>query len=482
MRWLRQSSAARFPARAPTQTWMFLTFAGFVGLTAGGVTFYLTLDLGNQIHRAAHQSHMVDTEYLSSIILSADLTSTVPGGWVNELDPSTITLLQLEDIRIFIGHEDSLYWNSDPLGNFDIHSILIRTQNDIPFFDILTEESSNQKFKVGAIRQGEFVIGLLRPVSALYTLSANMRNKIIAGIGLALFMSMLGAWIASMKVTKPLQTIIKATQQITSGEYDTPIRVSSRAAEFQDLGHHLEYMSKMYLEKIRELEKVTRLQNEFISNISHEVRNPIFAISGFLEALGASTLSETRRQRYIAKGLLNLRRLSNLFGSLIDIARLESRDQPLRRSKCNLAALVDDIKEILTYQAEKKDLQFEFDQDDIWVFVNEDQIRQVFLNLVNNAILYSSSGIIRIHFHRRLDKVQVEVIDDGLGIPEEHLDLIFERFHRVNDSRSRQNGGSGLGLAIVKQVLREHGEAIHVESILGRGSRFWFELPLAPEH
>ena len=470
MDWLFQNGASRFPARAPTQTWMFITFAGFVGIASGGVTFYLTLDFGNQIHKAARESHLVGTEYLTSIVLSIDLSSTLPNDWIDQLDPSTKTLLQLDDLHIFIGRGDSLYWSNDLLKNFDDHSILSRTEEGAPFFDVHAVGDDDQKVKVGAIRREDIVVGLVRPVSALYVLAANMRNRVIAGIGLALFMAMLGAWIASVRVTKPLQTIMQAAQRITEGEYDTPIRVSSRAAEFQDLGHHLEYMSKMYSEKIRELEKVTRLQNEFISNVSHEVRNPIFAISGFLEALG-----------YIAKGLLNLRRLSNLFNSLIDIARLESRDQPLHRSKCNLATLVHDTIEVLTYQAEKKDLQFEFDHETIWVSVDEDRIRQVFFNLVSNAIRYSNSGTIRIHFHKRLDKVQVEVIDDGQGISEEHLDLIFERFYRVNRSRSRQDGESGLGLSIVKQVLQEHGEAIHVESILGRGSRFWFELPLTAE-
>lgn len=480
MRWPFHIRKSGFPARAPTRTWMFLTFALFVGIAAGGVAFYLTLDLSSHIRRAAHDSHLTDTRHVASIMRSTDLRSVPSDQWLDTLSPAATTMLQLGDLHTFIGHHDSLYWRNDPLDEKAVLKILSQTSEETPFFDVMAM-GNGQRIMVGAIRQDGIVVGLARPVSALYILATGMRDRMIAGIGLALFMAMIGAWVASAQVTKPLRTIMHTARRIVAGEYGAPIRVSSRAAEFQDLGYSLEYMSRIYTEKINELEDVTQLQREFISNVSHEVRNPIFAISGFLEALGSPKLSEEHRQRYSAKGLQNLKRLSNLFGSLIDIARLENRDQPLNISRFNLAAVAMDAKDILIRQAQKKDLRLELDEQDTWVEADEDQIRRVFLNLVDNAIRYSTSGTVRCRFHKRLNKARVEVIDDGQGIPEDHLHLIFERFHRVDRARARRDGGSGLGLAIVKQILQEHGESIHVESIVGRGSRFWFELPLLPE-
>lgn len=480
MVWKFNIRKSGFPARASTRTWMFLTFAVFVGIAAGGAAFYVTLDFSNQIQEASRRSHLVDTGHLASIILSTELASTSPDEWKNVISPATATLLTFDDLHIFIGRKDSLHWRNDPLEGLSSQDLMAQTQPGQPFFDILVTENGKW-FKIGAIRRDDSVIGLVRPVSALYILAANMRDKMIVGIGIALFMSMLGAWIASHEVTKPLRAIMQATRRIIGGEYDTPIRVTSRAAEFQDLGYNLEYMSRIYTGKIQELEDVTRLQTEFISNVSHEVRNPIFAISGFLEALGSNDLSVEHRKRYTAKGLTNLKRLSNLFGNLIEIARLENRDHPLNYSQFDLATLALDVKEILMSQAQKKDLQLEFDEVEAWVYADEDQIRRVLLNLVDNAIRYSDSGAIHCHFHKRLEKVRIEVIDDGNGIPEDHLNLIFERFYRVDRSRARQDGGSGLGLSIVKQILQEHGESIHVESIVGRGSHFWFELPQASE-
>jgi signal transduction histidine kinase len=101
----------------------------------------------------------------------------------------------------------------------------------------------------------------------------------------------------------------------------------------------------------------------------------------------------------------------------------------------------------------------------------------VLVNLIENAIAYSDEGTVRCRFRRRLDKVRIEVVDNGRGIPEDHLDRIFERFYRIDPDRSRKSGGTGLGLSIVKQILQAHGEPIHAESTLGRGTRFWFELP-----
>ena len=100
-------------------------------------------------------------------------------------------------------------------------------------------------------------------------------------------------------------------------------------------------------------------------------------------------------------------------------------------------------------------------------------------NLIDNAIAYTEEGHVRCRMRRHRDKIRVEVVDTGRGIPDDHLDRIFERFYRVDAARSRKQGGTGLGLSIVKQILQAHGEPIHVESTAGRGTRFWFELPLA---
>jgi len=209
------------------------------------------------------------------------------------------------------------------------------------------------------------------------------------------------------------------------------------------------------------------------------VRNPIFAISGYLEALGTPRLSDDMRKRYAEKALTNLERLQNLFNDLIEIARLEYREDLINRSEFDLKDLVNEVSEMLRPKAEKKGLDLNVDIPRYLVSADRNRIRQVLVNFIDNAIAYTDDGSVRCRVQRRLDKVRIEVIDTGKGIEEEHLSRIFDRFYRVDPDRSRDSGGTGLGLSIVKQILQAHGENPHVESTKGRGTRFWFELPYA---
>ena len=222
-----------------------------------------------------------------------------------------------------------------------------------------------------------------------------------------------------------------------------------------------------------------RVQNEFIGNVSHEVKNPIFAVFGYLEALASDTLPPEQRKKYAQKGLANLQRLNTLFSDLIEIAKLEYREDLIHPSAFDLQELVEEVGETLDPKAEAKGLELTYENPPLWVTADRNRIRQVLTNLMDNAIAYSDEGSVRCRMRRHLDKARVEVVDTGRGIPADHLDRIFERFYRVDTARSRKEGGTGLGLAIVKQILEAHGETIHVESTKGRGTRFWFELPLS---
>ncbi|MEM0963036.1 MAG: ATP-binding protein, partial [Bacteroidota bacterium] len=228
-----------------------------------------------------------------------------------------------------------------------------------------------------------------------------------------------------------------------------------------------------------ELQRMQQVQNEFIGNVSHEVKNPIFAVFGYLEALASDSLPAAQRKKYAQKGLTNLQRLNTLFSDLIEIAKLEYREDLIRATTWDAQDLIDEVGEMLEPKAEAKGLELTFDNDTLDVVADRNRIRQVLVNLIDNAIAYSDEGSVRCRMRRHLDKARIEVVDTGRGIPADHLDRIFERFYRVDTARSRKEGGTGLGLAIVKQIVDAHGETIHVESTKGRGTRFWFELPLA---
>jgi signal transduction histidine kinase len=327
--------------------------------------------------------------------------------------------------------------------------------------------------------ESNMVVQVGQPSSPLYSLLERSQIVILAGMALALILTVIGSWIAASKITTPLKRIRNTAQRVSRGQLTGRIRIDSRAAEFQDLAESLNRASGSFREKINELERMAQLQSEFIGNVSHEVRNPIFSISGYLEALGTSRLSEEQRTRYAEKGLNNLQRLQNLFNDLIEIARLEYREDLIDRRVFNLKDLVDEVVEMLRPKADKKGLNLEVDIPSFEVNADRSRIRQVLVNLIENAIAYTDEGTVRCRVTRRKDKVRIDVVDTGKGIPEEHLERIFERFYRVDPHRSRESGGTGLGLSIVNQILQAHGESVSVESTEGRGTRFQFELPHA---
>jgi signal transduction histidine kinase len=326
------------------------------------------------------------------------------------------------------------------------------------------------------------LVEVTQPEPALLALAERAQVVLLVGMLMALVLALLGSWIAAYQLTAPLKTISATAKRVAQGRLTgRNLDIDSRAAEIQELAHSLNQASDAFQEKINALERLTNLQREFIGNVSHEVRNPIFAVSGYLEALSTPTLSDSLRKRYAEKGLTNLQRLSNLFDDLIEIARLEYREDMIRTEVFDLRDLIEEILDMLRPKAERKGLTLEGELPRFMVKADPSRIRQVLVNLTDNAIAYTDSGAVRCRVSRRLDKVRIEVQDTGKGIDTSHLERIFERFYRVDPDRSRNSGGTGLGLSIVKQILQAHGEAIHVESTIGEGTRFWFELPYAKE-
>ncbi len=465
-----------FPPRASTQTWMVLTFALFVGSAVVVVGLYVVLVLRGETEQAVRTMLRDQAE---QIAIQVEREASV-----EERAQVVRDISRLTQLRISVATPDTIIGDlSDPRLRRD--ALLQRADLGDP----TTEQFAYERR--ASVRAGTslymalyrpetgLIVRVAQPDPPLYSLVQRTQVVLIVGMVMALLLALVGSWIAAYQVVTPLQTIRESARTVSEGQFEGKIEVDSRAAEFQDVAESLNRASASFREKIEELERLTRLQSEFIGNVSHEVRNPIFAISGYLEALGSPTLGDAQRKRYAEKGLINLQRLSNLFDDLIEIARLEYREDLIKRKVFDLRELVDEVVDMLRPKAAKKGLTLEIDNPEIHVRADRARIRQVLVNLIDNAIAYTDDGSVRCRIRRRLDKVRIEVVDTGRGIDEQHLERIFERFYRVDPDRSRESGGTGLGLSIVKQILHAHGEQIHVESTKGRGTRFWFELPYA---
>ncbi len=235
-------------------------------------------------------------------------------------------------------------------------------------------------------------------------------------------------------------------------------------------------------EEIELLQQNEAYRKEFLQNLSHELKTPIFAIQGYVDTLLNGALEKPEVNiKFLQSTSRNIDRLVSLVDDLDAISKLESGEQLLLKDNFIVQDLLKEVYETLSFRADEKQIRCLIKkgcEQPLTVFADKEKIRQVFINLVDNAIKYGKqSGIIEASFYK-VDgaKVLIEISDDGSGISEEHLPRIFERFYRTDLARSRKVGGSGLGLAICKHIIEAHEETIHVRSKIDVGSTFGFTL------
>ena len=235
-------------------------------------------------------------------------------------------------------------------------------------------------------------------------------------------------------------------------------------------------------EEIEVLQQNEAYRKEFLQNLSHELKTPIFAIQGYVDTLLSGALENNEvNKKFLQSTSRNIDRLVNLVDDLDAISKLESGEQLLLQDSFIIQDLLKEVYDSLSIKADEKEIRCIIKKGcelPLAVYADKEKIRQVFINLVDNAIKYGKqNGVVEASFYK-VDgaKVLIEISDDGAGIAEEHLHRIFERFYRTDLARSRKVGGSGLGVAICKHIIEAHGQAIHVRSKIDVGTTFGFTL------
>ncbi len=232
--------------------------------------------------------------------------------------------------------------------------------------------------------------------------------------------------------------------------------------------------------KIRE-----EYRRDFLGNVSHELKTPLFTVQGYILTLMDGAINDKRvREKYLKRASKGVERLIYIVKDLDMITKLESGDVNLVKEKFDIIELIQNVFELLEMRAAKKEITLTFDiayTEPIYVSGDEEKIQQVVSNLLVNSIKYGHmNGTTEVSVENLIkNKVIVRVTDNGEGIPKQHIPRLFERFFRVDQSGSRKEGGSGLGLAIVKHIIEAHGEKIYVESEEDVGSEFSFTLEKA---
>lgn len=243
------------------------------------------------------------------------------------------------------------------------------------------------------------------------------------------------------------------------------------------------YVAKKQKE-IEELKKLEQFRREFLADVSHELKTPIFAAQGFIHTLIDGAVDDEKvRDRFLKKAAKSLDGLDALVKDLVTLSQMETGAIKMNMEKVNLWAVTEDILDRLEKIALDRKVSLKMKPDktsEVWVNADARRIEQVMINLIENAIKYNNEGgKVIIHFDEDKKNYGISVRDNGPGIPPEHLSRIFERFYRVEKSRSKERGGTGLGLAIVKHILNGHGSKIAVMSKLNKGTTFTYKLQKA---
>lgn len=316
---------------------------------------------------------------------------------------------------------------------------------------------------------------LYAPVAGVNEASLKMRHIYIGAAFLGVIVSIALGLVLSRYITRSLREVSVAAGKIAEGDFDQRVDTKTED-EFGKLGQSINNMT-------RRLADSERMRKDFIANVSHELRSPLTSIQGFIDALldGRHTDREESK-KYLTIIQKETYRLSKLINDLLEISKFDSQGVQFNMEPFPLNTVINraivslkprlDEKNIIVKTAIPLDLPL-CDGD-------EDRIEQVIHNLLSNAIHYSPvEGKILISGFLRENEIQVEVADNGPGIPAEELPKVWERFYRVDKDRSRRKGGTGLGLAIVREIIKKHGGRVIAESEQGEGAVFGFTLPLA---
>lgn len=287
---------------------------------------------------------------------------------------------------------------------------------------------------------------------------------------LALLFSFLLVLISTTFIVRPIKKLRNATKTIAAGNYHLKLNVNRR----DEIGRLADDFTQMS----DSIKRTDQMRQEFVSNVSHEIQSPLTSIQGFSQALREENIPAETREKYLSIIEKESRRLSGLSKQLLTLSFLDSEMNEDELVTIDLSGQLKEVVAATEFQWREKDMTIELDVQSYVVQGDPRLLQQVWMNLLTNAIHYSDSdGTILIRTIKRREGIIVTVKDDGIGIEQSEIPLIFERFYKADKARTRTDNSTGLGLAIVKKIVELHGGTITVTSELGKGSEITVFLP-----
>lgn len=315
-----------------------------------------------------------------------------------------------------------------------------------------------------------YLVSPLRPVTSTITI---LQNQLVIILVLALIMAFLLSLYLSTRIAKPITSITHAAGKLADGQYGITFPPSGHYSEINDLAETLNKAST-------ELEKSVMLQKDLLANVSHDLRTPLTMIKSYAEMIrDLSGDIPEKRDAHLNVIIEEADRLNVLVSDMLALSRMQSGTMSLDKAEFNMREAVESVLSPYKILEEQEGFTIIFScrEDNIPVTGDQDKIKQVLSNLLTNAIKYCGSDKkIFVNLRRWGRKVHCEVVDHGVGIKPEELSHIWERYYKTSSNHARTTSGSGLGLSIVKEILTLHNAKFGVESKVGKGTTFWFEL------
>lgn len=345
------------------------------------------------------------------------------------------------------------------------------------FLQVITNERfSTTEFLYGGLLHDDYMIFInaaLEPIGpAVEVIKEQLVFITLMTFFLALFITML----LSNRLSRPFKHITASAERLASGDYTTHFE-GGGYLEINELSDALNYASA-------EISKVDSLRNDLIANVSHDLRTPLTMIKAYAEMIrDLSGDNPEKREEHLKVIIDETDRLSGLVNNLLELSKLQNGKVDLNPQKFSVYEFIDSAVSRYQVLSEKQGYRFEVERDaDVICEGDEPRLEQVLRNFIDNAVNYSGDSRKIIIRQKNLeDVVRIEVVDFGVGIEREKLPMIFDRYYR--DERTKRDiTGSGLGLSIVKEILRLHGRRFGVQSELGKGSTFWFEIKISADN
>lgn len=269
--------------------------------------------------------------------------------------------------------------------------------------------------------------------------------------------------------------VIDAMKQISKGNYNIKLEHELKHGKNHPFGQFVEGINDMAIE-LNEMEK---MRQEFISNVSHEIQSPLASISGFAKVLKRGELTEAEREHYLNIIETESLRLARLSDNLLKLTSIESDHHPFEVKAYRLDQQIRKIILSCEPQWVEKSLVLDVSLDEVEIFADEELLSQVWVNFIHNSIKFTpNGGKLIIGLQQHAEQVEVTIADTGIGICEDELDQIFERFYKTDKSRNRTASGSGLGLSIAKEIIGIHKGSVSVQSKVAEGTVFTITLPI----